>query len=199
MRFKIKNTVYEIHFTFFALILLTLTVSYKYYLVLLSAVMHELTHLIFIYLFSSAPKKVTFTLFGADILRDITAMHNYTSEVIINISAPLLNIALGVLCSLMSSCAFVYRNLINEIAVINISMGIFNLLPFYSFDGGNALKYFLLKSLNETKTEKALTFTSVLVAVIFSFLSVYMIFMYKNNISLIIVSFYMFFCIIFKK
>ena len=68
MQFEIKNTEYEISFTFLALVLYVLTVnkSKTIVIILLFAILHEMIHLIFIYLFSVAPEKVSLTIFGAN-------------------------------------------------------------------------------------------------------------------------------------
>lgn len=201
MQFNIKSTTYKISFTFLALILFALTADKgKTVIILLFfAVVHEIVHLIFIYRFSVAPKEVAFTLFGANIKREITTTNNLNSEIIINASAPVFNILTGAFFYLLSKYISVYESALTEMASINLVLGIFNLIPFYTFDGGNALKYILLKYFSDKRTEQALTCISLAVTIAFSFISIHIFLNYQHNFSLFIISIYMFLSIIFKK
>ncbi len=199
MQFKIKNTEYKISFSFFALLLLLLTLAdnHLYFICILSAFVHELVHLFFIYKFSSAPKKVSFTLFGADIVRGVLTHSETKYEVLINVSAPIFNILIGLFFLLFYKW-FKGQMLVN-ISIINFSLGIFNLIPFYNFDGGNALRCILLKATNERWAEIILMVVSIIVTVIFSFFSVYIFYNFQHNITLVFVSVYMILSILFKK
>ncbi len=201
MQFKIKNTVYEISFTFFALVLFLLTLNKRASLILVFffALLHEAVHLIFIYLFSVAPKKVSFTLFGANILRDFKSSGSCASEIAINLSAPLFNLIIGLLIPLIANHFIEYRAILLNISEINIVLGAFNLLPFYNFDGGNALKLILSNYFDERISEAVVTGFSVVITIAFSFFSVYIFFNYEHNISLVLISVYMVFAVIFKK
>ena len=201
MQFKINTTTYKISFTFLALGLLVFTTSNSTTIgiLFLFAILHELVHLILIYRFSVAPKKVEFTLFGANISRGLAVTNNINSEIIINLSAPVFNIVTGAFFYLFSN---IYANdnlLFKEIAEINFVLGLFNLIPFHTFDGGNALKYVLLKFLKEKTTEECLTWISLLITIAFSFIYIHIFLNYQHNFSLFIMCIYMFLSIIFKK
>ena len=199
MQFKIKNTTYKISFTFLALILFVLTTnkSRTLVLLLLFAILHEMVHLIFIYRFSVAPEKVDFTLLGANISRGLSVTNNINSEIIINLSAPVFNIATGAFFQLLSISE--YNLIFTEIAQVNFTLGFFNLIPFHTFDGGATLKYILLKHIDEIKTEQILTWVSLIITVTFSFISIHIFLNYKHNFSLFLMCIYMFISIIFKK
>lgn len=201
MQFKIKSTTYKISFTFLALILFVLTVnkSTTIFLLVVFAMLHELVHLVFIYRFAVAPKNVDFTLFGANIYRGLSVTNNINSEIIINLSAPVFNIATGAIFKLISISNSEYNLIFTEIAGINFVLGFFNLIPFHTFDGGAALKYILLKYTDENKTEQILTWASLIITVIFSFISIHIFLNYKHNFSLFFMCVYMFLSIIFKK
>ena len=113
--------------------------------------------------------------------------------------ANVFNLFTGVIFYLLSGFFSNYDVIFTEIANVNLVLGFFNLIPFYSFDGGNTLKYILLKYVNEEITERTLTVVSLLVTVTFSFISIHIFLNYKHNFSLIIMSIYMFLSIIFKK
>ncbi len=201
MQFKINNTVYKISFSFLALILLILTISKSrtVAIMFLFAFAHEIVHLVFIYHFSVAPKKVSFSLFGANIQRELMSTNSINSEIIINASAPVFNIFTGAVFFLFSKLYSNYEILLTEIANVNFVLGCFNLIPFYSFDGGNIIKNVLLKYFNSKITEQLLTCISLMVTVVFSFVSIYVFFNYQHNFSLFIMCIYMFLSIIFKK
>lgn len=201
MQFKIKNTTYKISFTFLALVLFALTVSKSRTvgILLLFAILHEMVHLAFIYRFSIAPEKVSFTIFGANISRNITASNNTNSEIIINACAPVFNIATGAVFYHLSKLFSDYQLTLTEISYVNFVLGCFNLIPFYTFDGGNVLKYILIKFFSEKSTEQILTYVSLVVTVAFSFVSIHIFLNYQHNFSLIIMCIYMFLSIIFKK
>lgn len=201
MQFKIKTTKYKFSFTFLALILFTITTdnSKKIITLLFFAIAHEFVHLIFIYRFSVAPKEVSFTIFGANITRAITSTNDLNSEIIINASAPVFNIVTGAIFYIFSKFYPDYKFILIEKASVNLVLGFFNLIPFYTFDGGNVLKYILLKYFSENTTDQALTAVSVLITVAFSFLSIHIFFYYQHNLSLFLMCIYMFLSIIFKK
>lgn len=199
MQFKIKNTKIKISFTFFAFILLAITIDteHTYLLLILFALIHELIHLIFIKLLSVAPKKISLTLFGANIIRSITTTGSYNSEILINLSAPISNLVFGLIFYLIYN--YVTNDpIIRKNAEINLTLGVFNLIPFYNFDGGNALRNILLKYLNNEFSEKIMTIISIIITVIFSFVSMHIFFNCNSNFSLILVSIYMIFTLAFK-
>ena len=200
MQFKIRNTEIKLSFSFFALLLLFLTIDFDRRLILaiLFAIIHEAIHLIFINKFSVAPKKVSFNLFGADILRCNDGVINYNTEILIHLSAPLFNLTLSVVFYLLheylnSEVLLVYS------AEVNFVLGIFNLIPFYNFDGGNALNNLLLKFCNTKATDLVMTTISVIVTILLSIASVIVFVKFKHNSSLVLISGYMIFSIIFKK
>ncbi len=198
MSFKIRKTEIEISFTFFALFLLFISSNnYKSYLITVCCgLMHEIIHLCFIYKFSCAPKRISFTLFGANIIRDNSVILKNFEEFAINVSAPLFNLFVGFLFNFLSKKT---NEVFSDFTVINIVMGIFNLLPFYNFDGGNALRSLLILRLNDSTAEKILTVTSVIVTVLFSIMTFIVFIKYENNYSLIIISVYFLLTLIFKR
>ena len=196
MRLKIGNCVFEISFSFLALILIFLTGlnNRNLILVFIFALLHEAVHLISICLFTTAPKKVSLTLFGAEIIRGTTNI-NYNYEIIINLSAPLFNLCVGFMPLLFRITDMFSK----EITEVNIFLGFFNMIPFYNFDGGNALRCFLLKYTDEETTEKIMLVISVLVVIAFSFFTVFVFLNFKKNYSLVLICIYMTLSIIFKK
>ena len=201
MQFKIKNTTFKISFTFLALVLLAITLNHNAMTVsfLFFATVHEFVHLFFIYCFSEPPKMVCLSLFGANIKKRTASYCSIKSEIIINASAPVFNVFTGVAFYMLSVNTCSYQDMFVSLSQVNLVLGLFNLIPFYSFDGGHIIKYFLLTFLKEKTVEQILTAVSLFVTVVFSFISIYIFLNYQHNFSLLVISVYMFLSIIFKK
>lgn len=198
MSFNIKGVKFTVSFSFFAVLLLFLIAdkSAFYLKTLFYAVLHEAVHLIFISKLSSPPNSVKLSLFGGDIKRCSDSKTTFFTETAINISAPIFNILLGLLLIVLNHS---FNLDLNEDVAINLTLGLFNILPYYNFDGGNALKNILLMRLSIDTTEKIITVLSVIVSISFALISVYIFINYQKNYILLIFAVYMLLMIIFKK
>ncbi len=194
MQFKIKNISVKISFSFLALILyFIITDNIKIYLItLLCATLHECVHIITIYLFKGNIKSVNFTLLGGNIKRDSSGLNSNIQEAIVNISAPLFNVFSGLIASILPYDFECFSE-------VSLTIGLFNLLPFYDFDGGHFLYNILLHFTSERKANIVTKAISVIVALTFSAVSVYIFVFYQNNLFLLIFSLYMLLIIILKK
>ncbi len=191
MRFKIKNTEVKISFSFFAVFLLSLVSdTFNFYLYsFIASLVHEFIHVAFILLFNAQITEFSLTLFGGNIKRNTTKFISNTKEAVISFSAPVTNIVIGVVS------LFIIRKL-SLFGIVNLFIGIFNILPFYSFDGGRGLYYLLTIKLSENTANIILNFTSIIITVIFSFISVFTFVNYNRNLFLLFISVYMIFSII---
>lgn len=163
------------------------------------ALIHELIHLVFILMLSVPPKKISLSIFGADIKREIITSNSYNAEILINLSAPVFNLLLAIIFYTISKVSPAHKNILTTFGSTNLILGIFNLMPYYNFDGGNALHCFLFKHLNEQYADNISVAISVIITILFSFFTVYLFVEHKHNFSLLPICFYMIFCIIFKK
>ncbi len=193
MEFKIKNTSVKLSFSFVALVLLFI-IGEKgslYFVTFFNSFLHELIHIFFIIIFKGEIKEFKISIFGGEIKRnDINASNIHNA--ITYISAPLFNILLGSIFLLITKQE-------SDFVVSNLTLGVFNILPFYSFDGGCFLKSLLLCFYTENKTEKVITAISILVAIVITSASIFVIIYSKEGTFLIIFSLYMIFALIFKK
>lgn len=198
MIFKIKNTTFKVSFSFFA-ILLVFTVADKsnlYLKTLFYGILHESVHLWFISRYSSPPKMVELSIFGGDIKRACDNKTTFPQEVAINISAPIFNLILAFLLYIL---ILLSKIKLYEDVAINLTLGLFNLLPYYNFDGGNALKNILVMRFSVDTSEKIITVFSAFVSGLFALISVYVFINYQKNYILLLFSLYMLLMIIFKK
>lgn len=194
MRFKIKNTDVKISFSFFAVVLLA-TVSDAFEVPLMSFVaslIHELTHVFFIIIFKVQITSFSLSIFGGNIKRRAFCEIGNLKEAVISYSAPLVNIIIGVCFIFLSEKTIAF-------GVVNICLGLFNLMPFYSFDGGRGLYYLLTTALSEKTADTVISILSVAVTVIFSFVSVFVFFNYNDNYILLFMAVYMILSVAFIK
>lgn len=190
MLFKIKNTDVRISFSIFAFILLALVLSdnHIFLYTFLTALIHETVHIIFIKIFGDDISQISFSIFGASIKRKESYQTNNFKEAVINLSAPIFNVFIGFLLIIFDAHGV--------FSTINLVTGIFNLLPFYTFDGGRGLYYALLHFLSQRVSEIILTVTSIIITAGFSFLVVYIFLNYTSNLVLIIMNVYLIFSVI---
>ena len=98
--------------------------------VLLSALCHELGHLTALALVKAKIERVRLTAFGAEIRAD-TRYLPYGREILCTLAGPAVNLILAVV---LARVAGEYL-----LAGANLFLGVFNLLPLPSLDGGRAL------------------------------------------------------------
>lgn len=193
MRFRIKKTDVHISFSFWAVILIfVISKNYPIYKYLfISSLVHECVHLLFIVLFGETVSKITFSFLGCEIKRGNMVALKIYKEAIISLSAPIFNIFVGCILLTVSDGKSI-------LGLINITIGAFNILPFYNFDGGRGLYYIIASEVSEKSAQMILFVTSVFVTVIFAFFSVHIFFNYTKNYVMLIMCLYMFISIIFN-
>lgn len=194
MRFKIKNINVRISFSFPAFILLFIvTEKISFFLMsLLSAFVHECVHIFFIYFFGGRISSFSISALGGSISRKNTIALSELQEAVINISAPVFNIVFGLVLLFFAPQFTMF-------SYVNLIMGVFNILPFYSFDGGVFLKYILLSCTNEKNVDSVVMFVSLIITACFSFFSLYIFLVHSQSILPFIFSLFMILSIIFKK
>lgn len=192
MQFKIRNITIKISFTLF-IPLLIFIISNKTDLlikILLCTFIHEITHLIIIFIFGGSISYIELGLSGGNIKRiDILPCKK---EALIHLSAPIINLLLGLLI-------LHFKGNSNLFSLINIFIGLFNILPFESFDGGIGLYYILKTHYSEKICHNILFFFSV---VTISFLLVICFILYsdnKLNVYLFIMIVYLIFVLFFNN
>lgn len=186
MHFKIKSANVKISFTFFAIILLVICFDNEKILLfsLIFSLVHEIVHVIFIYLCGGGVDEFSLTLFGGNIKRKQNYKLSNIKEAIISLSAPATNLFVGVLFLLGG---------FQTVGYVNLVLGIFNVLPFYDFDGGRGVYYILSNHLDHTKIVKILNITSILSVSLITTVTVTLFLNQKIGISILVLSVYMIF------
>ena len=99
-------------------------------LVGLSALCHELGHLSALYLARARIEEIRLTAFGAEIRAD-TRYLPYVRDILCTLAGPAVNLVLAVVLSRVAGDYL--------LAGANVLLGVFNLLPLPSMDGGRAV------------------------------------------------------------
>lgn len=164
--------------------------SYTAIIGLVSAFFHEMGHLIAIYLTKGKIKQVTFGLINVDIVKeDYNLDNDIKNELLIFSSGPLVNFIIALI--------FGFINTINSstsyqmISYQNVFLGIVNLLPINSLDGGKILESILSRKLEYNLYEKILNITSFIFLVPLCTLGILVLLKSKYNFSLLILVCYL--------
>ncbi|MBQ2971372.1 MAG: hypothetical protein IJE16_02350 [Ruminococcus sp.] len=181
MKSELSGVKFEVSFLTVALmsIVIIIDTSNKVLLCFLCALIHEGGHLLSMFIFSVKPRGIKLRLF--DIVIDADSGKSFFADLVITLSGPLLNLLF----------AFVFYYIDYTMFVMNLLLGVFNLLPLESFDGGHAL-YLLL-------CRKFSVFTSLLIIRVLTFvllvpmfiLGVLVLFSSKYNYSLLLIALYL--------
>lgn len=199
MQFKIKNTKVTISFTFFALIIILISINKTEFLYesIVFAIAHEIGHAFALKFFGVNIDELKISLFGGNIKVLNNNKIKYWQSAIISLSGPLVNIFFFLLFYILY-LSFEFK-FINNMFVINLVLATFNLLPFYNFDGGKILSSILLNYFNEKTVNLIITITSFLILIPFTYFAVYIFILDFKNFYLLIASVLMLLTIIFKK
>ena len=190
MRFNILNTEVYISFTFLGILVLMVVDgnAYTYIVALCSSILHELIHVLTILVFRGKIYRISLSIFGGNIYRDDHSL-DYFKEAIINLSAPITNLVIGVVSIVLSY---------DYIGYINIFIGTFNICPFYNFDGGRGLENLLKMKFDLNFCERIIFVTSIVTILGFSVFIFYLVYMGSVSYSLILIIFYLISCICVK-
>ena len=199
MQFKFGNTRIIISFTFFALIIILISLNKTEFLysTIIFAILHEIGHLLALKHFKISIEEFKVSLFGGNIKILNNNKIQYYQNAIISFCGPLVNLFFFVLFYLLN--IFLKNKFINEIYVINLVLAAFNLLPFYNFDGGKILASILMNFLQEKTVNYIITITSFIILIPFTYLAVYIFMLDSKNFYLLISAVLMLLTIIFKK
>lgn len=195
MQFKMGKSRIVISFSFFAIILILMIVDKRGIvpLSLLASFLHELVHCIFIFIFTGAPKEIKISILGGEIRRKNNVRVSVFKEFIIYASAPLFNIISGLL---LYNDKYLNASFFSQ---INLFLGLFNILPFYSFDGGKMLECILQNKLSAKKASTIITVVSIITTSLFCICALITNMYLQKNVSMIIIALFMVLSMFFKK
>lgn len=199
MQFKFKNIKITVSFTFFALIILLVIFNKNdfLYFTCFFAIIHELGHLFTLNKFGVKICELKISLFGANIKTESFKRISIKKEIIILLSGPLINLCLSAVLYFVN---LIIENIdFNNLISINLGLGIFNLLPFYNFDGGKIIEILLKSKLNEKISETIVSCISFAVLIPLILFSVNIFLQNYKDFYFLVVSLLMLLTIILKK
>ena len=197
--FKYKGIPVRIHFSFWILVAFLLVpeavlgnfnnvafLSFSIVGLFGSVVLHEFGHALMARKFYIDTRSITLYPFGG-----IAALAGEPptskSELYIALAGPAVNL---ILCVLFLPLALIGLPGAPELVVINVALGVFNLIPAFPMDGGRVLRAYL-----STRMSKQLaTIKSLQVSQVFAWIFVIVGFV-MSNLSLLIVGGFLFFVI----
>ncbi len=196
MRFKLLGTEVYISFLFVAVIALMLATDKTGLALptLFAVTMHETGHLFAMWLLESNPKSIRLIPASVQITRSVTTQ--YKNDIIIALMGPIVNLVLFVTLYLNY---LAFKNVtVQYYALINLIVGIFNLLPVTGLDGGTALFSLIAKRYDVSKAMLTLKIITLSIAVAVLFLAVSLTIRGQINISVYIVGIYLFLSVLIK-
>ncbi|MBO5937580.1 MAG: hypothetical protein J6Q79_08250 [Clostridia bacterium] len=199
MTLIVNETKYNIDFTFALTVTLMLILCSEETVIisLFSSMLHELGHLMLMFLFRQKVISVTFGCFGVRIERQLNHSLSYKKEALIALGGIMVNF---VIAGISALCYCVYASdFALKLAAVNIFIALFNMIPVDTLDIGRVLRYTLLCYTDEGKCQRTVNIVSlVFVNLLVAGCIVYCLFL-GFNISLIAVTVYLYVITLFKK
>lgn len=164
----------------------------------LSAILHEIGHVLAMMYFGKNVKKIEFGFANIDLIMEEKNLNcNSFETVIIFLSGSLLNFLISILFKILYSI-FGFA-VFDVIFYQNLFLGIINLLPIYSLDGECLIRKFLEGNFSDKNIDAIISVTSLIFTLPILIVGFLLIFHSKYNLSLFLVCIYLISFFIFKK
>lgn len=197
MRFKLFGTEIYVSFLFAAVIALMLATDRTGLVIptLFAVLVHEIGHLFAMWILGCRPKSIRLIPASVQIVRGFSSRPY--GEAVVAVCGPAANIA--VFLSLMLN--FYYCSSENSLifGLLNLIIGIFNLLPVSGLDGGTLLSAALAHGMDPQKAEGIVKIITAIMAALAFIAGVYMWVSGRFNLSVFIVALYLLICCIIKR
>ncbi len=196
MKFKIAKTQFEVSYTLLCLVAVCIILGvFKSFVWCAAAVaVHECGHLTVMIYCGYFPKRIKIALFSIDIIDGERQRRSVRKNLLIIFFGPFANFICFLVCFLLYLRGIDY---VLPFAAANASVGLFNLLPVMSLDGGQLAYLLLSRGISQDKAEKAvdaLTFAFIFPLAAMGF----WLMLESKNVSLLFVSVYLVFSLLFK-
>ncbi|MFL0251218.1 M50 family metallopeptidase [Clostridium neuense] len=155
-------------------------------------ILHEFVHYLTARKLGFSGFHIEILPFGASIKFRNLEEASYKEELIISISGPIMNFVLAVIfyAALRKyDCTELYN-----FFIINLSLGIFNLLPAFPLDGGRILRDILCKKFSYKKASKITVYLSIVLSIMLIMMYFIFLFCGADNPNLILISLFILFC-----
>ena len=163
---------------------------------LFAIIIHEAGHITMMCIFGYAPEKIKISLFEISISDGKRQERNFIQNIFIIFFGPFSNFIcfiLFYLLYLIGNDYFLY------FAAANFSVGLFNILPVMSLDGGQLLYLILSRFFSDTGSQRIVNVITFIIIFPLASLGFILLFNSKYNFSLLIVCIYLVFSLICKN
>ncbi len=151
----------------------------------IAVALHELGHLIALYLLKQPPKNITLCIIGVNIKQNFL-FEKPAYEAVVASAGPLANLITSLLLVPFISCSFPAA-----LCAAGIVIGGFNLLPLSELDGGDILKSLLLIKFSLNQVNIITKTVNITVIVFVSMIGVYLLFSPSKNPTMLIAAVYL--------
>ena len=185
LRFKLFGVFIKIDFWFVALVtffLLTDQTGVSAF-ALLSCFIHELGHLVMFFAVGYTPKALVFELTGIRLIKPEQALTPWR-DVLVQLAGSATNLLVFFLLSGTLNAVSIW----SIFATIHLLLGIFNLLPLKSLDGGKLLSLLCLRFLGERATEVISSTADILTTALLFGIALYSLFTGERNTTFLFFS-----------
>ena len=189
MRFRFFGTEIYISFLFSAVIAFMIATDRTGLVIptLFSVLLHEVGHLIFMWIFECEPKSIKLVPASISITRGMSAKKY--GDLLISLAGPMVNLIM--FCSLYVNFLITKSAFSLDCALINLAFFIFNMLPVSGLDGGTVLKIILSKKFKDPlKAERIVRIITLAVGLLVGIIGITLIINGELNISVFIVAIY---------
>lgn len=158
-------------------------------LCLVSVFFHELGHLIMMFAVGERPYGLELGAFNIKIIKKGRYTLSFRNNFLITAAGPAVNFILYL--------AFIFLN--KKFAYVNLFIGLFNLLPAASLDGGQMLFLLLTRRISEEMSVKLMDGITLIVSALLFFFGTIILLYSKYNFSLLFISLYLLLTVLLKR
>lgn len=188
MELSVGKTRLEVGFSFAAVmtVMLMLDSSGGCAVGLAACILHECGHLVCMLIFRERPRRIRLSFYGMCIETSGAAM-SAAQEIVTALGGPLINLA----AALMLRCASqADGDALKRAALINLAVGLFNLLPCLPLDAGRALFVIFSEGFGELRARKIMNRATLCLLVPLTVVGVIVFLRCNRNFTLLAVSLY---------
>lgn len=199
MTVKIGEICFEISFPLAAMmtIIILYDTTLSVVICFLSVIIHETGHLLFLRYYHNPVKRIKLTLFDIAIMDSHQNIRSTKQELFITLAGVFFNFAAALTAFLINHY---FKNMIIEkFFYTNLSLGLFNLLPIDSLDGGQALYLLLSEKFSVSTSLRIVNIISLIILFPIAVIGFFVLLESKYNFSLLLTALYLITIILVKN
>lgn len=183
MRLRINNFLLTISFPALAIAAFVVINSNfsNYFLCFIAIIIHEIGHLFVMKLLGLSPKGIEIKAFNIKIIESSRYNTSFSKDIAVIFAGPLLNIIFYL----------IFINIYAGFAFINLFIGLFNLLPAESLDGGQFIYLILLNFFSSEKSAKITDIITIITSLPLFFFGILILLNSKYNFSMLFIGIYL--------